>query len=136
MVLFLPFTYLEQNLFIFHLLKDDRNIIADSTDSLIISVIGFIGRLFISVSLSNHIFSKLFQNLISLIEITGTMYHTFFDTSLNIYLIAYMYCLALSITVLLGVGYIGGFSFLKFPTVARAVGTFPCCDSEGLTNPS
>ena len=128
MVVFLSFTYLEQNLFIFHLLKYDRNIITDSTDNLIISVIGFIGRICISVSLSNHIFSKLFQNLVSLREITGTIYHTRFDTSLNIYLIAYVYCLALSITSLLGVGYIGGLYSLKFPTVARAVGTFPCCD--------
>ena len=86
--------------------------------------------------LSNHIFSSLFQNLVYLRETTGNMYHTRFDTGLNIYRMEYMYYLAIYITALLRVGYIGGFSSLKFPTVAIAVGDFPFFYSECLTNPS
>ena len=66
MVVFVPFTYLEQNLFISHLLEDDRNTISDNTVNLLLSIIGFIGRICIFVSLLNQIFSKLFQNLASL----------------------------------------------------------------------
>ena len=47
-----------------------------------------------------------------------------------------MYCIPLSLTSLLGVGYIGGFSSLKFPTMSRVVGNIPFFDSEGLTNTS